>query len=145
MILLDTCVVSELARAVPDARVLAWFDSVEEASLWLSVLTIGEIAKGAALLDPGPRRERIHAWLDALTTWFSPRLLAVDEVVARRWGVISAETRRAGQSRPPVDALLAATALAHGLRLATRNISDFSGMGAELVNPWDGPGSNPAP
>ncbi len=137
MILLDTCVLSELARPHPDAAVLAWWDTVPEDKLWLSALTLGEIKKGVHLLDAGPRRERIGAWLDELRATFSDRILPVDEEVALRWGTISAATRRAGRVRPPIDALLAATALAHNLTLATRNVSDFEGMGVMLVNPWD--------
>jgi len=139
MYLLDTCVVSELAKPEPDAAVTAWLEPIPEASLFLSVLTLGEIRKGVELLDPGPRRERIEAWLHRLTTTFSRRLLPVDVAVAERWGVVSAEARRGGRPRPPVDSLLAATALCHDLALVTRNVADFAGTGARVVNPWSGP------
>ncbi len=144
MILLDTCVVSELARPAPDARVLAWFEGVHEQDLRLSVLTLGEIRKGADLLDPGPRRDRILLWLDRLATTFADRILPVDDGTALVWGAVSAQARRAGRVRPPVDALLAATAIRHGLALATRNVGDFEGMGAVLVNPW-APERDPTP
>ncbi len=136
MILLDTCVVSELARPAPDPRVLAWFEGVHEGDLHLSVLTLGEIRKGADLLDPGPRRDRILHWLDGLATTFADRMLPVDDATALVWGAVSAQARRAGRVRPPVDALLAATAIRHGMVLATRNRDDFEGMGAVLVDPW---------
>lgn len=135
--LLDTCVVSELARPAPDPRVLAWLDSVDDDALRLSVLTLGEIKKGADLLDDGPRKARVDAWLDELRATFADRILPVDDAVALRWGAISAASRRAGRVRPPIDSLLAATAICHQLKLATRNVADFEGTGAVIVNPWD--------
>ncbi|MFM2162829.1 MAG: putative ribonuclease FitB, partial [Pseudomonadota bacterium] len=107
--LLDTCVVSELARPEPDPRVLAWLDSVNDAALRVSVLTLGEIKKGADLLEGGPRKVRVEAWLDELRATFADRILPVDEAVALRWGAISAASRRAGRVRPAIDCLLAAT------------------------------------
>ncbi len=137
MMLLDTCVVSELARPAPDPRILAWLDSLDDDALRLSVLTLGEIKKGADLLEDGPRKVRVEAWLDELRATFADRILPVDEAVALRWGAISAASRRAGRVRPPIDSLLAATAVCHQLKLATRNVADFEGTGAVIVNPWE--------
>ena len=137
MILLDTCVISELAKPTPDRSVLAWMESVSDDAFRLSVLTLGEIKKGADLLDPGPRRARVDAWLAELRATFGERILPVDEAVALHWGAISAAGRRAGRVRPPIDSLLAATAVCHQLKLATRNVADFEGTGAMVVNPWD--------
>lgn len=137
MILLDTCVISELARPTPDPGVLAWLDSVNDDALRLSVVTLGEIKKGADLLEDGPRKVRVEAWLDELRATFTDRILPVDEAVALRWGAISAASRRAGRAKPPIDSLLAATAVCHQLKLATRNVADFEGTGAVIVNPWD--------
>ncbi len=137
MILLDTCVISELARPTPDPSVLAWLDSVNDDALRLSVLTLGEIKKGADLLEDGPRKVRVEAWLDELRATFTDRILPVDEAVALRWGAISAASRRAGRPKPPIDSLLAATAVCHQLKLASRNVADFEGTGAVVINPWD--------
>ncbi len=137
MMLLDTCVVSELARPAPDPRILAWLDSLDDDALRLSVLTLGEIKKGADLLEDGPRKVRVEAWLDELRATFADRILPVDEAVALRWGAIRAASRRAGRVRPPIDSLLAATAVCHQLKLATRNVADFEGTGAVIVNPWE--------
>jgi len=137
MMLLDTCVVSELARPAPDPRILAWLDSVNDDALRLSVVTLGEIKKGADLLEDGPRKVRVEAWLDELRATFADRILPVDEAVATRWGEISAASRRAGRARPPIDSLLAATAVCHQLQLATRNVADFESTGAVIVNPWE--------
>lgn len=141
MILLDTCVISELAKPVPDATVMTWIASVPDDSIRISVLTLGEIRKGAELLEAGPRRQRVEEWLEGLRTTFIDRLLEVDVEVALTWGAICALGRRTGKARPPVDALLAATAVWHNLTLATRNVSDFDGTGARVVNPWDAKGS----
>jgi toxin FitB len=136
VILLDTCVISELAKPAPDPSVLAWMEGVSDDSLRLSVLTLGEIKKGADLLDAGPRKERVEAWLADLRATFGDRVLPVDEAVAMHWGAISAAGRRAGRVRPPIDSLLAATAICHQLKLATRNVADFEGTGVVVVNPW---------
>ncbi len=136
MILLDTCVLSEFAKPAPDPAVVAWMASVPDEALWLSVLTLGEIRRGADLLEPGPRRQRVEQWLAGLLETFGERILPVDAAVAMRCGAVSAIARRSGRVRPPVDSLLAATALHHQLTLATRNVSDFDGTGAAIVNPW---------
>ncbi|MCB9689387.1 MAG: type II toxin-antitoxin system VapC family toxin [Alphaproteobacteria bacterium] len=136
MILLDTCVISEVGRSTPDPVVLAWFSSLSEDDVHLSVLSVGEIQRGIDLLDPGARQERLQRWLDGLVAGFADRILPVDELAARRWGSIGAAAQRMGRSRPPVDALIAATALRHGLAVATRNVGDFEGTGAVIVNPW---------
>jgi predicted nucleic acid-binding protein len=136
VILLDTCVISEFAKAAPAPALLAWMDSVPDDALRLSVLTLGEIRKGADLLEPGPRRARIEAWLEGLRHTFADRILPVDQEVALRWGTIRAAGRRNGRVRPPVDSLIAATAVCHDLTLATRNVADFEGTGAVVVNPW---------
>jgi predicted nucleic acid-binding protein len=112
-------------------------EGVSDDSLRLSVLTLGEIKKGADLLDAGPRKVRVEAWLAELRTTFGDRVLPVDEAVARHWGAISAAGRRAGRVRPPIDSLLAATAICHQLKLATRNVADFEGTGVVVVNPWE--------
>ncbi len=136
MILLDTCVISELGRTRPDQRVLAWFDPLRDEQLRLSVLSVGELQKGIDLLDAGARRVRLQGWLDGLVDLFSDRILPVDQDVARRWGAVSAACQRAGRPRPPVDTLIAATALCHGATLATRNLRDFAGTGVRVVDPW---------
>ena len=132
--LLDTNVLSELARARPNARVIGWFRDVPDEALHVSVLTLGEIRAGAERLAPGERRERLRLWVETeLPAWFEDRVLPVDSQVADRWGRLLAEVRR---SVPAVDALLAATALHHRLRLVTRNVGDFELPGLHVVDPW---------
>ena len=139
MILLDTCVISEVARPEPDARVMAWFEQLPDEELRLSVISVGEIQRGIDLLDPGARRDGLQVWLDGLVRSFGDRILDIDEPVARLWGTLGARARRAGNPKPPIDLLLAATSLHHRAVLATRNIADFEGTDVMLVDPWSWP------
>jgi len=132
--LLDTNVISELARPTPAKAVLAWFENVPSDALHVSVLTLGEIRKGVEHMASGRRREKLRLWLEHdLTDWFDTRVLPVDLSVADRWGRLLALV---GRPVPSIDSLLAATALHHELRLVTRNRKDFDYPGLEVVNPW---------
>src|SRR5260370_388805 len=93
--LLDTNCVSELVRVRPEPRVMQWMDAADEAALYLSVLTLGEIRKGLAALTPGVRRTRLETWLEVeLRARFAGRVLPIDEAVADRWGLIAAQAKR---------------------------------------------------
>jgi predicted nucleic acid-binding protein len=132
--LIDTNVVSELARPHPATAVTEWFKGVSNESLFLSALSIGELRRGVESLPAGAKRERLRAWLENdLQAWFGKRLLPIDAAVADRWGRLLASASR---TLPAVDALLAATALCHDLRLVTRNVADFDIPGLEVLNPW---------
>jgi predicted nucleic acid-binding protein len=136
--LLDTNCVSELVSASPAKRVLDWIESIDEALLFLSVLTLGEFRKGVAGLTQGRRRTRLEAWLEVeLRARFEGRLLPIDHQIADRWGFIAAEARRRGAALPIVDGLLAATALQYNLTVVTRNTGDFSAAPVPVLNPWD--------
>ena len=132
--LLDTDVVRELARARASANVVAWLRSVPEEGLFLSVLSLGELRQGVEKLGPGRRRERMRVWLESeLPAWFGDRLLPVSREVADRSGRLLAG---AGRTVSAIDALVAATALVHGLRLVSRKPRDFRFPGLDVVNPW---------
>ena len=132
--LLDTHVLSELRRKAPDAAVLQWFAQRPAGTLYLSVLTLGEIRKGIDALQDSTRRLNLLDWLEtALPAFFAGRILPIDAAVADRWGRLVAQT---GWPLPAIDSLLAATALHHDLRLVTRNIRDFDYAGLEVINPW---------
>ena len=136
--LLDTAVVSELVRKNPSATVLKWVDGQDEASLYLSVLTIGELEKGVARLSASARRSRLLSWVRRdLVERFGGRLLPIDTRTATRWGSITGESEKQGRPLPVIDCLIAATALVHGLTVATRNFGDFERCGATCFNPWD--------
>lgn len=133
--LIDTNVLSELRRKSPDPAVARWFADRPPGTLYLSVLTLGELRKGVERLADPVRRLALLDWLETgLPAFFAGRVLAVDAAVADRWGHLQA---RAGRPLPAVDSLLAATALHHGLILVTRNVRDVSDLGVQVLNPWE--------
>ncbi len=133
--LLDTNIISEVRKGAKcDANVAAWYNSIDDAEIFLSVLVLGEIRKGVERARPSdPAQARaLEKWLTAVAESFVERVLTVDQAVADEWG-------RMGAKRPvsTVDALLAATAKVHGMTLATRNVSDVADLGADFVNPFE--------
>src|SRR5258708_39969930 len=123
--LLDTNCISELVRPKPDRRVEAWMDAADETMLYLSVLTLGEIRKGAAGLANGKRRTPLETWLKVeLPGRFSGRILPIDAAVGDRWGFLAAEAKRKGKPLSIIGGLLAATALHHNLTVVSRNADD---------------------
>jgi len=135
--LLDTNCISELVRAEPDPGVMTWLEAADEALLYLSVLTMGEIRKGIAGLSQGKRRTRLETWLEVeLRARFASRILPVDAAVADRWGLLAAGARSEGKSLSTIDGLLAATALQHNLTIVSRNVSDFANVRVQVLNPW---------
>ena len=136
--LLDTNVISELIKPRPEANVTAWIESTDESLLSLSVLTLGEIRRGIAILPQSRRRASLEAWLDKdLRERFENRILAIDHEVADRWGLLTAVARNSGLVLPVIDGLLAATALEHNLTLVTRDTGRIPSMGVALFNPWE--------
>jgi len=135
--LLDTCVISEAIKAKPDRRVVGWLaDSVEE-RLFLSVLTLGELEKGIAMLPASKKRDRIRRWVDEeLCGRFRGRVLDIDGDVALQWGRLQGEAASRGRTLPVIDGLLAATALVHNLTVVTRNVSDLAVAGVQMLDPW---------
>jgi predicted nucleic acid-binding protein len=138
MYLLDTNVVSELRKAKAgkaDKRLTAWAASVPASSLFLSVITILELEIGTLLVE---RRDPtqgavLRLWLDShVQPAFAGRVLAVDTAVAQRCARLHVPDPRADR-----DALIAATALAHGMIVVTRNLADFKPMSVDLFNPWN--------
>ena len=132
--LLDTNVLSELRRKTPDAAVLEWFARRPVSTLYLSVLTFGELRKGIEGVPDAKRRMALTDWLETdLPAFFAGRILPVDAQVADRWGrLLSA----AGRPLPAIDSLLAASAAQHGLSMVTRNSRDFADLGLDVINPW---------
>lgn len=137
MILLDTNVVSELARPRPSAPVLAWLADHEPSLLYLSAVTLGEIDVGARAHPDAARRARLLEWCDGLQTHlFLDRILPFDAPAARLWGKIVDAAKVAGRPLEWRDSQIAATALRFGARLATRNTRHFTGLGLDLVDPF---------
>ncbi|WP_298245395.1 type II toxin-antitoxin system VapC family toxin [uncultured Bradyrhizobium sp.] len=138
-LLLDTNVLSEVQRPTPSPQVLAWLHTIDEDRAFISVASIAELRRGIALLEDGRRRTALAAWLaHDLPARFAERVLPIDPAVAEHWGDLMAQSRRSGIALSVMDGFFAATALAHGLTLVTRNVKDFAACGVTLFNPWDG-------
>lgn len=136
-VLLDTNVLSEVRRPAPDAKVLAWLDTIDEDRTFISVASIAELRRGIALMDDGRRREALAGWLAAdLPARFAGRILPIDPAIAARWGDLMAQARQSGFALSVMDGFFAATALNRELVLATRNTKDFAPLGLQLLNPW---------
>ena len=132
--LIDTNVLSELRRKVPNAGVVEWFSRRPTSTLYLSVLTLGELRKGVEGVTDANRRRALLDWLETeLPNFFAGRILSVDAQVADRWGRMVAA---AGRPVPAIDSLLGATAAHHDLSLVTRNVRDFADLGLDVINPW---------
>ncbi len=132
--LIDTNILSELRRKEPNAGVEEWFSQRPATTLYVSVLTLGEIRKGIDMLQDGDRKFALLDWLNIdLPSFFIGRILIVDASVADRWGRMTAKV---GRPIRAIDSLLAATAIQHGLKLVTRNDRDFEFSGLEVINPW---------
>jgi hypothetical protein len=134
--LLDTCVLSELRLPRVNPGVREAIEALDTDDLFVSVLSIGEIAKGIALLQEGRRKRALQAWLLTMERLYGGRLLPVDLETSRIWGEITAAAQRIGRQIPSADGLIAATARRHGLHVMTRNTADFEATGALLLNPW---------
>ena len=131
--LLDTNVLSETRKKRADAGVIAFLQAAEASTLYISVLTLGELRKGVAKKkrEDADAAQRLAGWVDGLEYSFADRILGIDAQTARLWGDWSSE-----RPRPVVDTLLAATAALRGLTLVTRNIRDVRGIPVKLLNPW---------
>jgi len=136
VIILDTNVVSEFMRANPHAGVIAWADDVPRDELWTSSTTVAEISAGIALLPAGQRKDRLVEGLQQMLALFDGRILPFGTGAALHYGAIIDSRSRAGRPISVADAQIAAIARESGAILATRNTSDFEGVGVELIDPW---------
>lgn len=134
--LIDTNIISEVRKGTRcDAHVAAWYASLADEDLFLSTLVLGEIRRSIELArrrDPG-KAEALEDWLRDVEAAFVGRVLGIDDAVSDQWGRMSAI-----RPVPAIDGLLAATALTHGLTLATRNDRHVVGLGAAVLNPFSG-------
>ena len=131
--LLDTNIVSELRKQRPHGGVVAWLQSLDDAQLYLSAVTLGEIQAGIELTreqDPG-KAEELETWLELVASAYN--VLAMDTASFRVW----ARLMHRKSDTLYEDAMIAATAKVHGLTVATRNISDFTALGVEAFNPFN--------
>lgn len=135
--LLDTNVISELIARHPSERVINWLDQLDPASVYLSVITIGELRKGIEKLADSSRKDQLQQWLtDELSIRFKERILALDVNVMLTWGELVGRLERHGRPLAAIDSLIAAIALTHSCTLVTRNEADFKDIGLSVINPW---------
>ena len=135
--LLDTCVISELIKKNPDTNVLRWISELEETSLYLSVLTFGEIHKGIEKLPQSKKKEQLHKWVNSdLRERFKNRIINLDLVVATKWGEIQGKAELAGKPMSLIDGLISATGIVYDLIVVTRNTKDMEQSSVSLLNPW---------
>jgi predicted nucleic acid-binding protein len=132
--LLDTNVISEMAKPKPAAKVIAFLRRTS--GLHISVVTLHELAYGVDRAPDATRRAKLTAWLEQLSHEFADRVIHIDTRIAQRAGRLRAASDALGRPADPLDALIAATALEQSLTLATRNVADFRDWGTEMHDPW---------
>lgn len=135
--LLDTNVICEPTRRAPSPRVVEWLRSVPSAEAHASIITLGEIRRGILRLPAGQRRRKLEKWMrEEFQPAFAGRILPLGEEEITAWAALLAGLEKRGRSMPAIDSLIAATALARDLTIATRNTEDFAHSGARVFNPW---------
>jgi predicted nucleic acid-binding protein len=137
MILLDTNVLSEPMYPSPEPAVMAWIDSQAPNGLWTCTIVVAEVLSGLDLMPMGKRQSQLREKAEYMfKSLFANRICSFDQSAARAYGSILINRRAIGRPIDEMDALIAATALATGAILATRNTTDFEQCGIQLVNPW---------
>jgi predicted nucleic acid-binding protein len=142
--LVDTCVLSEWKRRSPDPNVLKWLEALPYDDMFISILSLGELEKGILRLPDAERRAALEGWLRELEETFASHILPLSSGEIRAWAELSAATEAAGATVPAIDGLITATARAHRLAVATRNVGDMLPTGVPLLNPWTGEWFNTA-
>ncbi len=137
MFILDTCLVSEFTRKTPNVGVIRWLDQQETGDLFITTLTLGEIAKGIERLPVSRKRTELEIWLaHDLLARFAGRIVTFDEAAGFEWGRLCARLELAGFMMPAVDSQIAAICLLRGADIVTRNAADFAHAAVRVVNPW---------
>jgi len=135
--LIDTCCISELVKKKPDPNVVKWFTDQDELSMYLSVITFGELRKGIEKLPDSKKKKELNQWVkEDLNHRFKNRILNINMEVVNKWGEILATAEKNGNPLPAIDSLIAATAQVHDLSIVTKNTQDMEGSGVEVINPW---------
>ncbi len=133
--LVDTDVLSNPSKLNPSTKVDAWLEA-NQALLYTSAITLGELSRGVELLPAGAKRVRMERWVEDIRQTMAGRILSFNARTAMVWGAMTARLERAGHKMPLADSLIAAIARRHGLTLVTRNTHDFKHTGVKLLNPF---------
>lgn len=138
--LLDTNVISELIAREPNQTVVDWIDSREPSSVYLSVITIGELRKGIEKLPTSRRKDDLTHWLASdLLFRFTDHIVELTVEVMLVWGELVGRLEREGTRMPAIDSLIAASVIAGQFTFVTRNVTDFRYAGIQIINPWNIP------
>jgi toxin FitB len=135
MILVDTNVWSEAFRPTPNEQVRTWA-AANAARLWLSTVVAAELLSGVELMPAGRRRAALELGYMELIASYADRIADFDLHAARRYASVLAHQERHGRNPGTADTQIAATALARGMALATRNVKHFAGLGIDVIDPW---------
>ena len=134
---LDTNVISELMARKPNPKVVAWLDSLDPATLCLTVITIGELRKGVEKLPASKRKDDVRNWLETdLLLRFQGKILDITTDVMLVWGELTGRLENEGKPLSAIDSLIAAIVLQQNYSLVTRNDSYFQHTGVKIINPW---------
>lgn len=137
MILLDTNVISEPLHQAPAGAVIEWIDKQPLDTLFLSAVTVAELRFGVASLPAGKRRDALQQSLEQqVLALFAGRVLAFDGPASRHYGALMSRARASGRAITAADGYIAATAAAHGMSVATRDVQPFEALGVPVINPW---------
>lgn len=137
--LLDTNIISNIAKPAPSDSLLAWMGAQKDEDLFIASLTVAEIRRGVLEKPAGKRRDQLEAWFsgpDGPQALFAGRVLPFDEAAGLIWGRLMADGRSQGRPRSALDTIIAAVAEAHGCTVVTDNEKDFAGI--EVLNPVQG-------
>lgn len=137
-VLLDTNVISEITRSRPDVQVIRFLEQLDNG--WLSIITHHELRFGIALLQPGRKRDQLAEAVDDLLATYADRVLPIMGAEADQAATLRVRARNSGRVMHLADAFVAATAAVHDLAIVTRNVADFTGLGLNLIDPWEPPG-----
>jgi len=136
--LIDTCCISELVKKKPNPNVVKWFSDHDELSMFLSVITFGELRKGIEKLPDSSKKKELNRWVkEDLKHRFKNRILSINLEEVNKWGEILAIAEKSGNPLPAIDSLIAATAQVHDLSVVTRNTQYLEGSEVEVINPWN--------
>jgi predicted nucleic acid-binding protein len=134
--LVDTNVLSELSKRMPDPKVVTWYDQVSEHSLYVSAFTLGEIEAGIARLNDSSKQRALRVWFASVHDALRGNVVPFDADCALLWGRVQGRLAKAGTPVPLMDSLIGVTALRHALVLVTRNAAHFSPLGVDVFDPW---------
>jgi predicted nucleic acid-binding protein len=137
VIFLDTNVVSETIRPVPNTKVLRWIE-INDPLLNLTTVTLAEVAFGIKRIRPPERPKRLEGFVATLQKRFQHRLYGFDEHAAVVYGELMGAAHLEGRNLSTADGMIAAIAMRHGASLATRNVKDFAGLDLRVIDPWSG-------